>query len=597
MAVGEAEIIERPGELEIFARGQTLQLGGTEVMPLPDAHFFTNSQNQFPIKSASIGYSAKEGIEADIVLGLPWNTTGGAIHNWLTGRPAQEFRGDWELGIGFIEDRGVPLQPAIDYGVPGLYTGRTEAFVLNDSGTNLREIRTNLDGSPITDTDRSMLRTENRFYLGTNTHLDVQAYTASDPAVLSEFYPGDYRNTKLPETSAYLHHQTSNHLLTFSTRANLDDFSYRDNRSLSPRFIEELPVVTWNLLAQTIGETPWETPIVLDVASELGQRRSDFNAGATVRTPDQTLRVDNDVELSTPFTFGVINIRPFISTRGTLYDNTVAGGSEQRIAFEGGVQLGTRMSRVFQWTSDEGSSGVRHILSPRFTFRNRFYVDDAPTDFYQFDATDALSEQQLVRFEVRNLLQDSEAADEAAPRDFLMLDLAQDLWPDKTRDNNGETLGLFYYDLRVRPQGHWVPFPTFSFAFYGDHDWNNGLRTLDTELRFGPLAGLTWTLEYRTDAFVDGAVGLSANTRIYDRWLLFANSLFDLNEDDWKTYGFGLQRRDHDWSIAMTGNYNPFSDETTFRLEFIPTLPGLSRASDSQYGRTYLQNAGFAALY
>lgn len=76
MAVGEAEIIERDGEFEVIARGQTLQVGGTSILPLPDAHFFTGSQSQFPIRRVSAGYSSTEGFNSEIVFGLPWNSTG-----------------------------------------------------------------------------------------------------------------------------------------------------------------------------------------------------------------------------------------------------------------------------------------------------------------------------------------------------------------------------------------------------------------------------------------------------------------------------------------------------------------------------------------
>ncbi|MCA8977677.1 MAG: LPS assembly protein LptD [Planctomycetes bacterium] len=573
LALGEAEIIERDGELEVRSRGQHLQLGGVDVLPLPDAHFFTGSQSQFPIKRASLGYSGKEGIEAEVVVGLPWNTTGGQLHHWLTGREADEFRGNWELGVGFVAARGVPLRPAFDYRVPGLYEGRTEAFWLDDSGRDRREIQANLDGSPIDARSRGLIRSQNRIHLGDDSHVDLQAFSASDPAVLSEFHAGDYRNSELPETSGYLHHQTGNHLITFGARTNLDDFSYRDNRSLAPRFIEELPVLTWHWLAETLGETPWETPIVLDVATELGQRRSDFDPHAAIKTPDRTFRADQHIELSAPFALGALSVRPFLAARGTYYDNSIHGGDESRIGLEGGVQLGTRMSRVFQWTDDQGSTAVRHVMAPRLSFMNRFHVDDRPGEFHQFDATDALTERQLVRVELRNLLQHTEpGTDATASRDFLMLDLAQDFWPDAARDNAGDNLGLFYYDLMVRPRGDWLPFGSVSFALYGDHDWRSGLRTLDCELQFGPIAGVTWSAEYRTDRVVDGAVGVSASTVLYDRWSLFANSLYDLQNDRWLTYGFGLQRHDHDWSIALSGGFDPFTDQTTFRVEFVPIL-------------------------
>ena len=43
--VAEAEIIERIGEFEVVSRGQTIQAGGVDLLPVPDARVFTGSQS------------------------------------------------------------------------------------------------------------------------------------------------------------------------------------------------------------------------------------------------------------------------------------------------------------------------------------------------------------------------------------------------------------------------------------------------------------------------------------------------------------------------------------------------------------------------
>ncbi|MEC8253275.1 MAG: hypothetical protein VX044_08690 [Planctomycetota bacterium] len=589
--VGEAEIIERDGEFEVVARGQTIQAGGIDLVPVPDARVFTGSQSEFPIKSASGGYSNALGAQLGVVFGTPWNQTGGALHNWLTGRPAAEFRGEWQLGVGWIQERGTPLEPRITYGAPGLYEGWTEGFYIDDAGRNVREIRTNLDGSAIGDTHRSVVRTANRVHLGAKTHLDVQAFHASDAAVYSEFFIDPYRADELPETSAYLHHADDNHLLTVGTRFNLSDFSYRDDRFLADRFIEELPVLTYQWLAQPVAETPWETPIVLDLETQVGQRRSNYDDRAAVRTSDRTLRADQQVELSAPFHVGAFSVRPYVSGRGTFYDNTLSGVDDARVALEAGLQIGTRLSRTWRWVDEQGApDAVRHVVAPRLTYRNRYHVDDRPADLFQFDdvnptrlaqlgydTADLLEERELLRFEVRNLFQkmDGEGASRQ-PRDFVFVDLAQDLLPNSERDNDGETLGLFFYDVLLRPTVDWLPFETFAVAHYGDLDWEQGMQTMDTELTVGPIAGFDWAVEYREDSLFDGVLGLGARTTIFDRWTVFGRAQRDLQRDEFLNYSFGLRRRDHDWIIGLTAAYNPFIEEVTFRLDFQPTFGGMS---------------------
>ena len=598
VAVGEAEIIERDGEFEVVVRGQTLQIGGTSVLPLPDARIFTGSQSEFPIKHATGGYSNKEGVKAGVVVGLPWNTTGGRLHEWLTGRPAHEFRGEWELGVGWVEERGVPLDGELRYRAPGLYEGRTRGFWLDDNGEDLREIQSNLDGSPIDNESRGLVASENRVHMGSSTHVDLVAFHATDPAVLSEFFPGPYRGDETPETSVYLHHGDRNRIFTVGSRWNLDDFSYRDNRALADRFVEELPVVTYDWIAQTLGETPWHTPIVVDTSTELGQRRSAYDDRAGFRVSDRTFRADQLVELSAPFSLGPWNLRPYGATRATWYDDAGDGETEGRIAFEAGVQLGTRLSKTFAWADADGEHPIRHVVAPKVTYRNRFHVDDASSEFFQFDSVDALAEQELVRVEVRNLLQKMSTEKGAVhPHDFVLLDLAQDFWPDAQRDNAGESVGLFYYDLLLRPQMPWLPFDEFSFAFYGDYDWRNGMRTLDTELHFGPLAGLMWTVDYREDHVAEGAVGVRADTMLFERWRLYAGSQRDLAADVWLDYSFGIIRDDHDWSIALSTNYNPYADETTFRLEFMPRFGGMRSSHIDRFGGSAMQSGTYATSY
>ena len=154
--------------------------------------------------SARAGYSNNLGYQGEVVLGLPWNKSGGALHQWLTGRPANEFRGDWEVGVGWIQARGVPLDGAVRYRAGKLYEGMVEGFWLDDGGRNLREIRTGIDGITLDDTTRSLLHTQNRVRLGETTNLDLVAYKMSDEAVWSEFFSGYYRSVEVPETSTYL---------------------------------------------------------------------------------------------------------------------------------------------------------------------------------------------------------------------------------------------------------------------------------------------------------------------------------------------------------------------------------------------------------
>jgi hypothetical protein len=605
LAVDDAEIIERDGEFEVVARGQTLQVGGVGILPLPDARFFTGSQSQFPIKRVRAGYSGRLGMQTEVVLGLPWNGAGGALHEWLTGRPASEFRGDWELGLGWIQERGFPLDGELNYRAGKLYRGSTEVFFLSDQGEDIREFRTGVYPGRDAGESRGLIRTQNRISFREQSYVDLVAYQMSDPGVLPEFFGNVYRSEETPETSAYLHHGDGNQLLTIGSRFTLNDFSYRDDRALADRFVEELPVLTYQWLAQPIGETPWQTPVIADLTTEIGQRRSNYDDRSPLRESDRSLRIDQLAEVSAPFTLAGWQLRPHFNTRGSFYDTTRDGSSEGRVAMETGASLSTRFSRTWTWFDDDlgdggQADGIRHVMSPKLGYRNRFHVDDSATEFFAFDGLDTLAEQQLVRVELRNSLQQMRPiAGVQQPRDVVFLDLAQDFFPDAARDNAGDDIGLFYYDLLLRPDPGALPLQRLSYAIYGDHDWRNGLRTLDTELQFGPVLGLDWGFQYRTDAFLEGAVGFNASTQWFGRWNANVGGQYALEpqvdadgeRNPWTSWSMGLVRNDHDWSIGFSAIYNTFTDETTFRLEFMPRLGGGIRPQRDRFGAGVPNNA------
>lgn len=588
VASGELELVEREGQFEVWSRGNALRVHGVELLPLPDAHFFSAEQSGVPLRGVRLGYSNSQGVRTELEFGMPMQDAGGSVHEWLTGRPAHEFRGDWTLGVGWIEKRGFPLRTELDYRAKDLYFGRTEAFWLDDDGPDIREITTNVDGSPINERNRNLLRTENRILLGERSNVDLTAFFAGDPAVYSEFFRADYRSRELPESSVYVHHASDNVLVTATGRFQANEFSYRDDRALADAYVEELPVATVHWLAQPIATTPWDTPIVLDTATEVGERRRAVDDLSTAGlTSDRQMRADQVVELSSPFLLGPVSIRPFAQGRFTYYDETISGDADDRVANTAGVRAGTRFSRTWNWLDDHGrEQSLRHVVSPVVSLIDRFHVSGADDPFV-YDDTDRLTEQTLVRFELRNLLQRTRAKENrpAETKDVVFLDLAQDVWPDKGRDNQGDTLGLLYYDFLVMPEPSWWPTETLQFGLYGDHDWEEGLRTLDAEVTVGKIVGLDWTFDYRTDALTDGAAGIGAKTQLLGRWDVQGNVMYDLQTDDVLTYYAGLRRDDHDWSILVGLNYDPFSDEITFRFEVQPRMFGSNRArTDGWFG-------------
>ena len=599
---------------------------GRRTLPLPDAHFFTGEQGQFLIKGFRAGYSQKEGVEARLDLGAAMNDAGGAVHEFLTGRPASEFRGDWRTGISYIEARGTPLEGEVYFRGGDIYEGRIRGFGLNnDSGRNLYLIKNNIDGSLIRERDRSLINSETRIHLSDSWRADLTVFGASDPAVYSEFYPGEFLESELPESSLHLRHSAENRLFTLTGRKNTTTFSYGDDRGLSPSFREELPVATYDLFSERLFSVG-ETDVLLTAATNAGQLHRDYDPLLLDSSKDNTFRFDQEVELAAPFRWGAFSFRPYGSARFTYYDTTTLedgmpgtvgtgdGREFERWAFDGGITASTRLSRTFSWAGGNNSlHKLRHSLYPSVSVGHLYQVDGRPTDFYQFDELDSLNENGVVRVGLLNRFEKAirrpgsasaaarrpatldpidqrlgegyagdmfqqPAATDGQASEFLFLDVAQNFIPISGRDNNGEVLGLLEFETIWRPYQNWIPVPNLRFLVEGEHDWElNELRTLNTAIRFDDVFGFDWGFGYRADYLQRGTLRYSASTRVLGRWVFNGTGAYSVSSKEQINYAAWLSRYDHDWIIRTGVVYNLIREETSFNIEFQPLFGGLFR--------------------
>ena len=600
----QVEIIERSDEFEVFSRGNTLAFSGRPTVPLPDAHFFTGEQSEIPIKGLRARYSEREGFETGIDIGGSANDVGGALHEFITGRPAHEFRSDWRLGATYNEVRGAPLDGDLTWSAGSLYEGRVRGFYLEeDHGPNLGFIRTYLDGTLITETERSMIDAQNRIRFSDTWTADLTVFAASDPAVYPEFSGAEHLDAEIPETSAVIRHADENRLFTLTGRTNLTSFTYGDDRSLAPSFTEEAPLATYDLFSHPVGSFG-NTDVLLSSSTEAGWWRHEFDPRFAAPVMDRTFRFDQKLELATPSSVGPFAIRPYGSARFTYYDNSVTADELERWALDAGVSITTRLARTFTSTTpDGGTASFRHRMYPSVAFGHQFQVDGTPSDYFQFDGIDRLDENALIRLGVLNLFDRSETGPKANdpnglrrdawnltrnPGEFFHLDLAQNLLPISDRDNNGELLGLFEYEMIWRPKEVWVPVPNLRVLLEGEHDWNNHrARTMNVAARFGKVLGVNWSAGYRTDEMVRGTVQYGASADMLGRWRMDGWSAYDLETEQQLDYNAMLTRQDHDWVIRVGIGYSQIRDEVSFNINFQPLFGGLFRERPRDFAGTY----------
>jgi hypothetical protein len=591
---GQLEIIQRETDFQVRTQDNTLAFSSIKTLPLPNVSFFTSDQNQLPIQGFSMSYDQTEKFIAHLDLGGSMNDVGGAVHNFLTGRDASEFRGDWHLGLGYNHTRGWPVDPGLTYEVDGLYRGKTFGYYLHDRGTNIRQIQTELNGSRIDDEDRALVHTENRIFLGSNTYLDLTLFDASDAAVWSEFFPREYMRDEIPETSVWLRHDNDNMLVTVEGRWNMAGFSYGDDRALATSFNERLPVATLDWFSEKLMDLPGDGELLLTTSTNVGQERSNYDNTVTMKPNDRTFRVDQAVELAAPYYFGDFALRPFASAGFTHYERTVNGDNQERFRFAAGSTLGTRFARTFH-TEDARNREVKiqHVINPTVSFSSEYRVDHDPSDYFQHDEIDAITEKTVLRLGLINRLKHVRKYDEdeleaakqnkdyngetqTEAHEVLWADVGQSVFPISGRDNMGHRLGFLDYELIMRPLNEWVPVPNMVLFVNGQHDWNKKeMRTFNAALSFGRVMGINWAVNYFTDHTTRGAIGYGAQTELFGRWDLAGRGQYDLEQEQNLNYIFALRRQDHDWTIAAELEFDDVTGDVSFHITFEPSFGGL----------------------
>lgn len=594
---GEVEVIERGNEFEIRGAGNRLLVFGGSLSRLPDVHFFTSQSPPFPIKGLTGGYGSKEGVRAEVTVGGTWNDLGGSLHEMLTGDLAEEFRGEWRLGIGFNQDRGIPLEPELDYRGGDLYAGRIRGLILDDQGRDRGPVQFDLDGQRITTTSRHLVRSQNRVSLGEATRLDIELFSASDPAVFPEFHQVEWLQSELPETHVMLRHGRDNWLTTLSGRFDLDGVAYDDARRVAPRFLEQRPLGTFDVFSEPIVALPGGIPLLLTSSTSAGLLRWNYDRLSNPLVREDALRLDQEFEIAAPFDVGSVWVRPFGFGRATYYSDSPRDEDVTRWVAGAGVRAGFELQRTWRSADDAGAHGIRHTVNPEIGLVHRSRVSKAPALLYQFDEVDSIDEDVTLRVGVLNRILTSHSRGErpALRNETIWLDLAQNFKPIADRDNGGEVLGLGEYELVLRPGFDW-PLPNLKLFVEGEHDWKlHDERTFNVGTQFGKVAGVDWTVEYREDRTRKGILIAGGSAEVWHRWLLSGGSGYDLEGDDVLWYQTVLARRDLDWSVFLGVTYDNLNAETSFFLRFEPTLGGFVQGRSRDVLRNH-QTFGPAAL-
>ncbi|MEZ5988580.1 MAG: hypothetical protein R3F30_05565 [Planctomycetota bacterium] len=567
-------------------KGNRLEVQGLPAVPLPNFTYYSDQQNLLPVRGFRAGVSDNLGWFALVEFGGRWNGIGQALVDLFHDGP-ERFRGEWRLETGYSEKRGAPFDGGLTYALPGSFFGMTEGFYLDDRGQDVRAPTRDLSGAAIVKGERSFQRSDNRIELWPGARLDLQAFKSSDQGAYLEFRPNALKGREQSETSADLRFRDGQAIVAVTGRTNLDDWQYDTTVRQTDTFREELPYARAGLYSMPLFEPVDGVPFVIDGEVGQGVLQNRFDASLGPQPEERSYRSDVRVEASMPFRLGPWAVRPAFEARDLYYTEDRSGGSGDRLLLTWGLSLSTRFFRDFEDADPaSGALGLRHEILPEVRVYDTFRSTGSPTDYWQFDDVDALEESARVDVVLLNRLRHMLRGGGTLPalQEFVWLDLVQQFYPDKTRDNGGELLGLFEWELLIRSDADLLGIPGLRILFEGEHDWALSRdRTRNVGLGFSPWGGADIAGEWRSGLDGDGTGSLAFGTSLWRRWRVSYGVLWSFERDELQSQNVTLMRNDHDWTFLVSVQQDELAGDTSFRFQFVPRMLGLDRSQRESY--------------
>jgi LPS-assembly protein len=295
---------------------------------------------------------------------------------------------DWISDINLYSHRGVGLGQELVWNNPNA-KGRVSGFYLYDLDPNSR-----FDSAIINDQigdDRTRFTLEHLQNFTDTLYLNTKWTHLSDLVILEEFYKSEFKRNVQPENYGSVVYGNSFAGTEVLASSRLNDFYDNVDRY----------EYSGDLYRTRVGKSPFYFQSENTVS---GLRRVFTN---TTDSAYDTVRIDSANVLSLPQRIGFLNVVPRASYRATYYSHTAAtngGGDELRNIPGAGMEVSFQATKVLSEQARWYGRGLRHKIEP---YADYIYEDTSLTAdrVLQFDAVDALSDENKVKLGLRNILQ------------------------------------------------------------------------------------------------------------------------------------------------------------------------------------------------
>jgi LPS-assembly protein len=320
-------------------------------------------------------------------------------------------------------------------------------------------------------------------------------------------------------------------------------------------------------LTGTNEKTPQKLPelrYTIFEESFAGPIRLNFDGSATnfyMEEGDGVRRMDFSPQLTAAFGGGGLSLTPRAGARATFYDRSADSAEPaERKFFFAGVDLNSRLSRVYGSGAEAGIGRIRHSIEPTISYTYIPHVNQG--NIPQFDAVDAVAALNATRFAVINRLtahyKESREQEAYTTFDLLVFRLSQSY-----------DLGVAQDDSAASPVRSDVLAELYArtpkaFSFTGTSTYNTYTRVVSSysaggAYTRGPVS-LNLTEQYlRQPAtrFLIGGGGLRIN-----RWDLGAQWWRDVQNDRTTQEEYRAHYASQCWGIGFSYVIKP--GETSF---------------------------------
>jgi len=506
------------------------------------------------------------------------------------------------LRLDYFGRRGpaIGLDPIIDYGKDENSQARIKSFYIQDQDPNLNQTSIPRQGVP---TGRYRLSLEDRTNFTDDIYAIANLTKLSDPYVMEDFYPGEFRVDPVPDNVVALTKTNPFFTLTGITRFQANEFFTTTER---------LPEVVLDIKRHGL----FGGPIFYEGETGFANLRLQFPDDSGFQNYN-TDRFDTFHQLTYPNTyFGWLSIVPRVGFRGTYYGKTWDLGSTTfvppsnplvpdfilpppttanpvkfdgdvfRTVFNAGAEASFKISRAWENVQSRafGLDGLMHVIQP---FTNFSYVDENganPTailqfdrfepstqlraiDFPQFTTIDSIDNWTVWRVGVRNRL---ETRRDDQTITWLELDTFFDVNFDNPYDRTDYS--NFFNNLRF------TPLPWMSFTVNSQVPaFAKGFTEVNTSANVQPLSNVQLTLGHRylnnnpffqnSSLFVVGGY-----YRINDNWGVAVQEQYEATTGILEQQRYSIYRDLSAWVASFGGVIRDNSGVNEYGVLFTITL-------------------------